>query len=65
MAKYALSKRSSLYALSAMSSNGAAGANVVSDTKFTGATAPLTQTGATANTYGNQTAIMLGINHVF
>jgi len=65
MAKYALSKRSSLYALTAMSSNGAAGAAVVSDTKFTGATAPLTQTGATTGTYGNQTAIMLGINHTF
>ena len=65
MAKYALSKRSSLYALTAMSSNGAAGAAVVSDTKFTGATAPVQQTGATAGTFGNQTAIMLGINHTF
>jgi len=65
MAKYALSKRSSLYALSSMSSNGAAGAYVVSDTKFTGATVPVYQTGATAGTYGNQTAIMLGINHTF
>jgi predicted porin len=65
MAKYALSKRSSLYALTAMSSNGAAGAAVVSDTKFTGATAPLNQTGSTTGTYGNQTAIMVGINHTF
>jgi hypothetical protein len=48
-----------------MSSNGAAGAAVVSDTKFTGATAPVNQTGSTAGTYGNQTAIMLGINHTF
>ena len=65
MAKYALSKRSSLYALTAMSSNGASGAMVVSDTKLTGATAPVNQTGSTAGTYGNQTAIMLGINHTF
>jgi len=65
MAKYALSKRSSLYALTAMSSNGAAGAMVVSDTKLTGATSPVNQTGSTAGTYGNQTAIMLGINHTF
>jgi len=65
MAKYALSKRSSLYSLAAWSSNGAAGAAVVSDTKFTGATAPINQTGSTTNTYGNQTALMIGVNHTF
>ena len=65
MAKYALSKRTSLYALGAFSSNGGAGAYLVSDSKFTGAIAPTNQTGSAAGTYGNQTAYMIGMNHTF
>jgi len=63
MAKYALSKRSTLYAIGAFSQNGGAGANVASTSKFTGSNVPVKLTGQTA--YANQTAYMLGLNHTF
>lgn len=63
MAKYALSKRTSLYALGAFSQNGGAGASLTSTSKFTGYTSPIALTGQT--NYANQTAYMLGLNHTF
>ncbi len=63
LAKYALSKRTSIYALGAFSQNGGAGAGLVSTSKFTGSTAPVVLTGQT--NYANQTAYMLGMNHSF
>jgi predicted porin len=63
MAKYALSKRTSLYVLGAFSQNGGAGAFLTSTSKFTGATAPVVLTGTSG--YSNQTGYMLGMNHTF
>jgi predicted porin len=63
MAKYALSKRTSLYAIGAFSQNGGAGASLTSTSKFSGATSPIVLTGQT--NYANQTAYMLGLNHTF
>ena len=63
MVKYALSKRTSLYAIGAFSQNGGAGAYLTSTSKFTGATAPVVLTGTTG--YGNQAGYMLGMNHTF
>ena len=63
MAKYALSKRSSLYVLGAFSQNGGAGAYLTSTSKFTGGTAPVVLTGTSG--YANQTGFMLGMNHTF
>jgi predicted porin len=63
MAKYALSKRSTLYAIGAFSQNGGAGAYLASTSKFTGANAPVVLTGQT--NYANQTAYMVGVNHKF
>ena len=63
MAKYALSKRTSLYALGAFSQNGGTGAYLASTSKFTGSNAPVVLTGAT--TYSNQAGYMIGMNHTF
>jgi len=64
MAKYALSKRTSLYALGAFSQNGGAGAYLASTSKFTGANAPVITTSSGSN-YANQAGYMLGLNHTF
>jgi len=63
LAKYSLSKRTSLYAIGAWSQNGGSGAQLTSTSKFTGATQPVVGTGAT--TFQDQQAYMLGINHTF
>lgn len=63
LAKYSLSKRTSLYAIGAWSQNGGSGAQLTSSSKFTGATQPI-QFGGTGN-YQDQQAYMLGINHTF
>jgi len=63
LAKYSLSKRTSLYAIGAWSQNGGSGAQLTSTSKFTGATQPIRATNGT--TYQDQQAYMLGINHTF
>jgi predicted porin len=63
LAKYALSKRTSIYAIGAFSQNGGAGAFLTSTSKFTGANAPVVLTNTTG--YANQAGYMLGINHTF
>jgi predicted porin len=63
LAKYSLSKRTSLYAIGAWSQNGGSGAQLTSTSKFTGATQPI-QFGGTGNMQDQQ-AYMLGVNHTF
>ena len=63
LAKYSLSKRTSLYAIGAWSQNGSAGASLTSTSKFTGATSPVQLTGQSK--YADQQGYMLGINHTF
>jgi hypothetical protein len=63
LAKYSLSKRTSLYALGAWSQNNGAGASIASTSKFSGGTAPFVLTGGTK--YGDQAGYMIGINHTF
>jgi len=63
LAKYSLSKRTSLYALGAWSQNNGAGASIASTSKFSGSTAPVVLTGGTK--YGDQAGYMIGINHTF
>ncbi len=63
LAKYSLSKRTSLYALGAWSQNNGAGASIASTSKFTGSTAPVVLTGGTK--YGDQAGYMIGLNHTF
>ena len=63
LAKYSLSKRTSLYALGAWSQNAGAGASIASTSKFSGSTAPVVLTGGSK--YGDQQGYMLGINHTF
>jgi len=63
LAKYSLSKRTSLYALGAWSQNNGAGASIASTSKFSGSTAPVVLTGGTR--YGDQAGYMLGMNHTF
>ncbi len=63
LAKYSLSKRTSLYAIGSWSQNGGAGAVLTSSSKFTGATAPVVGSGSTS--YQDQQGYMLGINHTF
>ncbi len=63
LAKYSLSKRTSLYAIGAWSQNGGSGAQLTSTSKFPGATQTVVGTGST--TYQDQQAYMLGINHTF
>jgi len=63
LAKYNLSKRTSLYALGSWSQNNGAGASIASTSKFSGSTAPVVLTGGTK--YGDQAGYMIGINHTF
>jgi predicted porin len=64
LAKYSLSKRTSLYALGAWSQNSGAGASIASTSKFSGGTAPVVLSGGNGS-YGDQAGYMLGINHTF
>ena len=64
MGKYALSKRTTLYAIGAFSQNGGAGASITSSSKFSGVTAPVKVSTGSA-TYQDQQGYMLGINHTF
>ena len=64
MGKYAMSKRTTLYAIGAFSQNGGAGAGLTSTSKFTGVTIPVKATGNTT-TFQDQAGYMVGINHTF
>jgi predicted porin len=64
MGKYAMSKRTTLYAIGAWSQNGGAGAGLTSTSKFTGVTIPVKATGNTT-AFQDQQGYMLGINHTF
>jgi predicted porin len=63
LAKYSLSKRTSLYAIGSWSQNNGAGASIASTSKFSGSTVPVVLTGGTR--YGDQAGYMLGMNHTF
>jgi predicted porin len=64
LAKYSLSKRTSLYAIGSWSQNNGAGASIASTSKFSGSTVPVVLTGGNGS-YGNQAGYMLGMNHTF
>ena len=64
LAKYSLSKRTSLYAIGAWSQNNGAGASLTSTSKFSGASAPVVLNGGNGS-YGDQAGYMLGMNHTF